>query len=88
MGGVDSIGDYAFHDCSSLTAVTIKGNVTAIGKEAFYKCSQLTTVNYYGTIVPTAGDDVFEYCPPQLAINVTDNYTSNEFCGISVNSTL
>ena len=41
---VTSIGDYAFHDCSGLTSVTIGNSVTSIGGDAFYGCSGLTSV--------------------------------------------
>ena len=33
--GLTSIGDYAFHECTSLTSVTIPEGVTSIGIEAF-----------------------------------------------------
>ncbi len=42
--GVTSIGDGAFYDCSSLTAITIPEGVTSIGNEAFFDCSSLTTI--------------------------------------------
>ena len=41
---VESIGDYAFYGCSSLTGVTIPDSVTNIGNSAFYGCSELTSV--------------------------------------------
>ena len=40
----ESIGNYAFYNCSSLTSVTIGNSVTSIGSWAFYGCSSLTSV--------------------------------------------
>ena len=41
---VTSIGNYAFHDCSALTSVTIGSSVTSIGSKAFNHCSGLKKV--------------------------------------------
>ena len=43
--GVDSIGDYAFYHCSSLTSVTIGEDVTAIGGWSFADCPNLESVS-------------------------------------------
>ena len=34
----DEIGEYAFHDCSGLTSLTLPAGITSIGDCAFYIC--------------------------------------------------
>ena len=41
---VTAIGDYAFAQCSELTAVTLPSTLVSIGKRAFTKCEALTSV--------------------------------------------
>ena len=42
--GVQSIGDYAFCDCSSLTSLTLPSSLQSIGEEAFDYCNSLSTL--------------------------------------------
>ena len=42
--GVQSIGDYAFCDCSSLTSLTLPSSLQSIGDSAFCDCSSLTSL--------------------------------------------
>lgn len=60
---VTTIGDYAFYDCSNLTAVTISENsqLTIISSYAFYNCSSLTSI-YIPDSVTTIGEDAFRDC--------------------------
>ena len=41
---VESIGDYAFYYCKSLTSITIPESIKSIGNEAFLCCSNLTSI--------------------------------------------
>lgn len=58
---VTAIGDYAFHFCSELTAVTIPNSITYIGNRAFRGCSRLTAVTIPNSIV-FIGDGSFYSC--------------------------
>ena len=42
--GVESIGDYAFYNCKSMTNVTIPDSVTSIGENAFFDCTDIEKV--------------------------------------------
>ena len=42
---IDSIGDYAFAHCSSLTSIHLP-KVTSIGSYAFDYCSSLTSIHF------------------------------------------
>ncbi len=64
--GGNSIDEYAFAYCSSLTSVTIGNSVTTIGDSAFYKCTSLTSV--YIT-------DIAAWCGIEF-----EDYDSNPLC--------
>ena len=44
---VDSIGNYAFSYCTSLTSIKIPNSVTSIGNYAFYNCKNLTSITIH-----------------------------------------
>lgn len=72
--GAESIGEYAFFECTGLKNVTIPSTVKTINEGAFYKCSGLTSPQPeksddeivdsitipYGVI--SIGDEVFAHC--------------------------
>ena len=66
--GVTSIGDYAFHNCTSLTSVEIGDSVTSIGYCAFSYCTSLTSV-VIGDSVTSIGDFAFGSCTNLTSIS-------------------
>ena len=72
--GVDSIGDYAFLYCDSLTSVVIPDSVTSIGDRAFYNCDSLTSV-----VIPDSVTSIDNY-----AFALCDSLTSVKYCGTEV----
>ena len=56
---VESIGAYAFRDCSGLQSITIPNSLTAINYCAFYNCSNLTSVTSDIMIPFAIQDNVF-----------------------------
>ena len=55
---IESIGNYAFSECSSLSSIEIPGSVKTIGNYAFSECSSLSSIEIPGS-VKTIGDYAF-----------------------------
>jgi hypothetical protein len=74
----ESIGDWAFYWCTSLTSVTIPDSVTSIGICAFSRCTGLTSVNIPNSI-NSIGISAFSGCS-SLEYTEYDNayYLGNE----------
>ena len=72
---VTSIGDYAFYDCSSLTAITIPASVTSIGNMAFLVCYNLTAITIPEGVT-SIGEYTFAYCSSLTAITIPESVTS------------
>ena len=72
---VDSIHDYAFYNCSSLTSVTIGESVTSIGEWAFYNCSSLTSV-IIGESVTSIGWKAFYGCSSLTSVTIGESVKS------------
>ncbi len=84
---VTSIGDYAFHGCSSLTSIEIPDAVTSIGDRAFYGCSSLTSIDIPDAVT-SIGDYVFSGCSSLTSIDIPDAVTSIGYEAFSYCSSL
>ena len=73
--GGESIGDYAFKDCSSLTSITIPNGVTSIGRSAFSDCSSLASITIPNGVT-SIGSNAFRGCKSITSITLPDSVTS------------
>lgn len=69
LDGTSSIGDSAFHWCSSLTDISIPNSVTSIGGWAFYGCSSLSSVRIPNGLTDV-GKSAFHWCSSLLDVSV------------------
>ena len=71
----DSIGRYAFSDCSGLTSLNLPDGITSIGDYAFSGCSGLTSLNLPASITDI-GDGAFQWCSGLTSLNLPAGITS------------
>ena len=64
-----------FHDCHSLTSVTIPNSVTSIGEEAFSDCSGLTSVTIPNSVT-SIGMEAFNGCSGLTSVTIPNSVTS------------
>ena len=72
---VTNISQFAFHDCTSLTSVTIPDSVTSIGSGAFYDCTSLTSITMPNNVI-SIGEWAFYDCTSLTSITMPNNVTS------------
>ena len=70
-----SIGNFAFHGCSSLTSITISDKISSIEGYVFYGCSGLTSIEIPDSVT-SIGDYVFYDCSALTSITIPDSMTS------------
>jgi hypothetical protein len=73
--GGNSIEDYAFRDCFSLTNVTIPDSVKSIGESAFTRCENLKNI-IIGNNVTSIGNYAFNECKNLIDVTIGSGVTS------------
>lgn len=59
--GVESIGDFAFAECTALEIVVVPDSVTWLGNGAFASCTSLTSASI-GDGIENFGESIFAHC--------------------------
>jgi len=70
-----SIGDWAFRNCTEMTSITIPNSVTSIGNNAFCDCSGLTSITI-GNSVTSIGNYAFYDCTGLTSVTIPNSVTS------------
>ncbi len=73
--GTTSVGEYAFHKCTSLSSIDIPDGVTSIGNSAFRNCSLLTSINIPDKVT-SIGNFAFNNCSSLTNIDIPNSVTS------------
>ncbi|MBQ8791283.1 MAG: leucine-rich repeat protein [Ruminiclostridium sp.] len=72
---VTVIGEMAFHDCNTLTSVTIPYGVTLIDNGAFFKCEELVSVTIPAS-VKTLDNNCFYWCTSLKSVKIPKGVTT------------
>lgn len=72
--GVESIGDYAFYQCSALTSVDLPDSLKTIYDYAFYDCDSLVSVSFHEGI-KEIHNGAFNGCTSLVSVTLPDSVT-------------
>ena len=75
---LNTIGDWAFSYCESLTSINIPDGVTTMGDGAFYDCTSLTSINIPDGVT-TIGNGAFSGCVLLEEIAIPDSVRTIEY---------
>ena len=76
--GITEIGQWAFHDFTSLTSVTLPDSLQSIGDGAFGGCSALSSIVIPDSVT-SIGQNVFNDCSSLTSINIPKSLTRIEY---------
>ncbi|MGP8200558.1 MAG: leucine-rich repeat domain-containing protein [Limisphaerales bacterium] len=87
-GGVTSISDGAFSDCTGLSSVTIPDSVISIGSNAFYGCAGLNAVTIPNGVT-SIGSSAFYGCYDLSSVTIAGSVTNIgdytfAYCGYAI----
>lgn len=74
-GGITTIGEHAFHECSGLTEILIPDSIISIGDWAFRRCTALTEIVIPASIT-SIGDYAFFECSNLTELIIPDSVSS------------
>lgn len=74
---MESIGQSALNQCSSLTSIEIPEGVTTLGDAVFWYCNSLTTMSLPASLTSIKNETI-EYCPALTTITVAVGSTTFE----------
>ncbi len=77
-GGVTSIGEYAFYECTELQETVFTDGIMSIGREAFGECTNLSRVTIPESVT-SINWSAFEGCTNLLRVTIPKNVTNIDF---------
>jgi len=69
---VNTINDYAFYGCSSITSVSLPNSITSIGVYAFDGCTSLSSPITIPTGVKVVSNYAFAYCSALTSVTIPE----------------
>ena len=85
--GVQSIGNFAFCDCSSLSSLTLPSSLQSIGDYAFYGCKSLTSLTLPSSL-QSIGEGAFCVCESLTSLTLPSSLQSIGDCAFDYCSSL